>query len=158
MDFIFIRTAKVQESLPISSTVQEQFPPAGLNPHPAIPAEVAVDLREAALCLSIGASSACTVMCRRALQSCAKDKKADPKDDLFDQLQELKIRNIIPGVLYDMADTIRKKGNIGAHPGRDPVVNRAVSDAEARAVFGIVEQVFRYIYEFPAEVAQLKGP
>lgn len=98
------------------------------------------------------------MMCRRALQSCAKDKKADPKEDLFDQLQELKSQNVIPGVLYDMADTIRKKGNIGAHPGRDPEVNQAVSATEARAVFGIVEQVFRYVYEFPDEVSRLKGP
>jgi hypothetical protein len=75
-----------------------------------------------------------------------------------DQLQELKSQNVILDVLYDMADAIRKKGNIGAHPGRDPVVNQAVSATEARAVFGIVEQVFRYVYEFSDEVSRLKGP
>ena len=108
--------------------------------------------------LSIGAWNACAAMCRRALQSCAKDKGANPKDKLFDQLQELKDKGIIPDLVYDMADAIRKKGNIGAHPGEDPIINESVSEAEARAVFSIVEYVFKYVYELPSEVTALKGP
>jgi hypothetical protein len=129
-----------------------------MAPHPSIPPEVAVDLREAALCFSIGAWNACTTMCRRSLQSCAKNKGANPKDDLFGQLQELRDRDIIPAVLYDVADAIRKKGNIGAHPGRDPVLNTQVSEAEARAVFRIIEQVYKYVYEYPDDVTKLNQP
>lgn len=156
-DFIFLRTRKVSESHPEYSTVSEQFPPPGITPHPSIPADVAVDLRDASLCLSIGAWNATAAMCRRALQSCAKDKKANPKDRLFDQLKELNDKAIIPEPVYNMAEAIRNKGNIGAHPGEDPIVNENVSKAEALAVFSIIEQVMKYVYEFPSEVAALKG-
>jgi hypothetical protein len=79
-------------------------------------------------------------------------------DVLFGQLQELRDRDIIPAVLYDVADAIRKKGNIGAHPGRDPVLNTQVSEAEARAVFRIIEQVYKYVYEYPDDVTKLNQP
>jgi len=85
-----LRTKKVDASHPKDSTVEVQFPPASITPHPSIPANIAVDLRDASLCLSIGAWNAAATMCRRALQSCAIEKKADPKERLFDQLKELK--------------------------------------------------------------------
>jgi uncharacterized protein DUF4145 len=97
-------------------------------------------------------------MCRRALQSCAKHKGANPKDQLFDQLQELKDKHVIPNLVYQMADAIRKKGNVGAHPGKDPFTNESVSESETRAVFAIIEQVFKYVYELPHEVAAISGP
>lgn len=157
-EHIFLQTRQVDAPHPTESTIEHEFPPFGLRPHPSIPAVVAVDLREASLCLSIGAWNACAAMCRRALQSCAKEKGANPKDDLFEQVQELKGKKIIPDLVFQMAHTIRKKGNIGAHPGRNPVVNDAVSAKEANAVFSIVEFVFKYVYELPAEVASLTGP
>jgi len=82
---------------------------------------------------------------------------ADPKDDLFDQLEELRGKRIIPDPIYDMAEAIRKKGNVGAHPGH-PVVNTNLSEKEAQSVFDIVDQVFEYVYEYPSHVAALKGP
>ena len=156
-DFLFLRTRRVTEAFPTEPNIADQFPPAGINPDPSIPLAVRVDFREASICLSAGAWNAGAALCRRALQSCAKDKGADPKDDLFDQLKELRDKSIIQGVLYDMADAIRSKGNIGAHPGRDPIVNEKVSEAEARAVFALVEQVFKYVYEFPAQIGTLKN-
>jgi len=155
---IFLQTKRVEAQFPQESTVEHQFPPTGLKPDPSIPAVVAVDLREASICLSIGAWNASAAMCRRALQSCMKDKGANPKDDLFDQVKELKEQNIIPDLVYQMAHTIRKKGNMGAHPGRDPITNEAVSEKEAREVFRIVEFVFKYVYELPAQVAAASGP
>jgi len=157
-DHIFLQTHRVEAQHPTESTVKTQFPPAGHLPHQSIPEIVATDLREAAICLSIGAWNAATVMCRRSLQSCAKEREANPKDDLFDQLQELQDRSLIPDLVYQMADAIRKKGNLGAHPGRDPISNSTVSEKEARAVFGIVEFVYKYIYELPNQVAQLSNP
>ena len=157
-EYIFLHTRRVVFPFPTESTVETQFPPAGHIPHPSIPQVVATDLREAALCLSIGAWNAVTVMCRRSLQSCAKDKGANPKEDLFDQLQELKDKNLIPDLVYQMAETVRKKGNVGAHPGKDPVINSSMSEKEARAVFGIVEFVYKYVYEIPSEVATLSSP
>lgn len=157
-EYIFLQTKRVDEPWPRESTVEHQFPPAGIVPHPSIPAVVAVDLKEASLCLSIGAWNAATAMYRRALQSCAKDKGANPKDDLFDQLNELKDKQIIPDLVYDMANTVREKGNVGAHPGRDPVINESVSEREAKAVFSIIEFVFKYVYELPSEISTLKGP
>lgn len=156
-EFLFVRTRTVLEGFPSSSTITDMFPPVGMTPHHSLPAQVAVDIREASLCLSSCAWNAAAAMCRRALQSCAKNRGADPKDDLFDQLQELRDKSVIPPLIYDMADAIRKKGNIGAHPGRDPVVDTNVSERDARATFGIVVQVFKYVYEFPDEVAALRG-
>jgi hypothetical protein len=97
-------------------------------------------------------------MCRRSLQSCAKEKGANPKDDLFAQLKELKEQNLIPDLVYQMADTIRRKGNVGAHPGKDPIVNVSVSEKEAKAVFGIVEFVYKYVYQLPSEIDVLSKP
>lgn len=154
-DQIFIQTREVNENFPSNSTVAVQFPPCGLVPHESIPEKISVDLREAALCLSIGAWNAATVMCRRSLQSYAIDRGADPKEDLFAQLKELKERDLMPEVLYKMAESIRKKGNVGAHPGRDPIVNQVVSEKEAKTVFAIVEHVYKYGYELPSEVEKL---
>lgn len=153
-----MQTKRVEAPFPRESTVEHQFPPPGINPHPTIPETVAVDFKEATVCLSIGAWNAAAAMCRRALQSCAKDKGANSKDDLFSQLKELKDKQVIPDLVYDMADTIRKKGNVGAHPGKDPITNEAVSEVEAKAVFSIIEFVFKYVYELPSEVATLQGP
>jgi hypothetical protein len=155
---MFVRTEKVLEAFPINSTLSDMFPPVGMTPHPSLPPQVAVDIREASLCLSSRAWNAAAAMCRRALQSCAKNKGADPKEDLFDQLKELRDKSIIPSLVYDMADAIRKKGNVGAHPGKDPALDSNVSERDARATFGIVEQVFKYVYEFPSEVKALQGP
>lgn len=156
-EYIFLQTKRVEVPWPRESTVEHQFPPSGISPHPSIPATVAVDFKEASVCLSIGAWNAVAAMSRRALQSCAKDKGANPKDDLFAQLKELKDKQVIPDLVYDMADTIRKKGNIGAHPGRDPITNETVSEKEAKSVFSIIEFVFKYVYELPSEVSSLKG-
>jgi Domain of unknown function (DUF4145) len=152
-EFVFVRTGSVSDPHPTESTVVDFFPPAGLTPHESLPAQVAVDYREASLCLSAGAWNACAAMCRRALQSCAKDKGADAKEDLFDQLKELRDRGDLSQTVYDMADAVRKKGNIGAHPGKDPVLNENLPERVARDVFAIVEQVFKYVYEYPSLAA-----
>lgn len=154
-EFIFLQTRNVDAPWPTESTIEHQFPPSGLKPHDSIPATVAVDLKEASVCLSIGAWNAATAMCRRALQSCAKDKEANPKNYLFEQLKELREKEIIPDLVYDMANTVKNKGNIGAHPGEDPQTNESVSEKEAKAVYSIVEFVFKYVYELPSEVASL---
>lgn len=155
-DFVFVRTHRVEESHPAASNIADSFPPAGITPHSSLPEQVAVDFREAGLCLSAGAWNASAAMCRRALQSCAKDKGADPKDDLFSQLEELRNAGVLLTTVYEMADVIRRKGNVGAHPGRDPVLNENLSEKGARDVFDIVEQVFKYVYEYPSHVAALK--
>jgi hypothetical protein len=157
-EHIFLHTRRVEVPFPTESNIETQFPPTGHFPHPSIPAEIATDLREAAICISIGAWNAATVMCRRSLQSCAKEKGANPKDNLFDQLKELKDQNLIPDLVYQMADTIRKKGNVGAHPGKDPIVNVSMSEKEAKAVFSLVESVYKYVYQMPSEVNALSSP
>jgi hypothetical protein len=155
-NFIFLHTTSSNNILPHIPKIVYQFPPVGIKPHSSLPAVVSIDFKEASICLSAGAWNATTVMCRRALQSCAKDKKANPKEDLFDQLKELKEKEIIHDVLYDAADSIRKKGNIGAHPGKKPIINDSISETEARSIFGLTEQIFRYIYQLPSEVQALK--
>lgn len=88
-------------------------------------------------------------MCRRAIQSCAKDQNANPQNDLFKQLKELNEKGIIPDSLYKVADAIRKKGNVGAHPGKEQNETEVVEQPEAQAVFHLTELTFRYIYELP---------
>lgn len=156
-DFVFIRTHRIEQPMPAESNLADSFPPAGLKPHASLPEQVAADFREAALCLSAGAWNASAAMCRRAVQSCAKEKGADPKDDLFDQLRELRDKGVLVSTVYDMADVIRKKGNVGAHPGKDPIISENLSEAAARDVFAIVDQVFKYVYEYPSQVAALQG-
>jgi hypothetical protein len=48
--------------------VLAQWPPRGIRPaHPAVPAPIAADWREAHLCLSIGAFRGAAAMARRAV-------------------------------------------------------------------------------------------
>ena len=148
-DYLFVHTQRIQESHPSEPNVVAQFPPVGIEPHAAIPPSIASDYREASLCLSAGAWNACVTMCRRAIQSCAKDQNANPKNDLFKQLKELNEKGIIPDSLYKVADAIRKKGNVGAHPGKEQNEAEVVEKPEAQAVFHLTEQTFRYIYELP---------
>jgi hypothetical protein len=68
-------------------------------------------------------------MCRRVLQYTCVKKGANAKADLFSQIEELESKRIINPSMRNVAHTIRKIGNWGAHPQDDPLKDVTLEDA-----------------------------
>jgi len=68
-------------------------------------------------------------MCRRSLQNTCISKGCNPKKDLVDQIDELEANRIINPSMKEVAHTIRKIGNWGAHPQDDPLKDVTLDDA-----------------------------
>jgi hypothetical protein len=132
-----------------------QWPPKGIRPaHPSVPAPLAADLREAHLCLSIGAFRGAAAMARRAVQGVAVEQGAkDAK--LSAQLKELEAKATLHPTMVEWADHIRLLGNVGAHPGADGL--ETVSEDEAREVVRFLDELLRWLYELPAETAAARA-
>jgi hypothetical protein len=95
----------------------------------AIPEEIADDFKEAKRCFSVEAKKATVTMCRRSLQNTCISKGCNPKKDLVDQIDELEANRIINPSMKEVAHTIRKIGNWGAHPQDDPLKDVTLDDA-----------------------------
>jgi hypothetical protein len=127
--------------------------------HSAIPAAIREDVAEARRCWFGGSNKGVVVLSRRAMQSIALDKGASG-DKLADQIASLFRAGQITKSLHDAAHEVRFFGNFGAHPRDDGL--DAISDSDAKAVMGIVEQLLTDLYVRPHETQQLtakrKGP
>lgn len=110
---------------------------------PAIPADIRSDLDEAKLCFAVGASRACCVMARRAMQSSCIDKGTS-KHRLVEQLAELADKGIITRDLKDWADVVRWVGNDAAHPDSE-----AVAKEDAKDILDLAEQFLHVLYVTP---------
>jgi len=117
-----------------------------------IPDDIRIDYFESCKCYAIKAYNATVVMCRRALQNIAIDKGAKKSDDLYIQLDHLRNKNIIQGILYDVARQIRTIGNDGAHPE-----NAKVTEEDAKEINDFTWQIIEYIYLMPNRVNKIKA-
>jgi len=109
--------------------VKDSYPRAVVTADPAIPEEIADDFKEAKKCISVEAKKATVTMCRRVLQNVCISKGCDPKTDLVNQIDELEAKRIINPSMKEVAHTIRKIGNWGAHPQDDPLKDVTLDDA-----------------------------
>lgn len=116
-----------------------------------IPDDVWIDYFEACKCFEIKAYNATVVMLRRALQNIAIDKGAKKSDDLYTQLEELKNKDIIQGILYDVSKHIRTIGNDGAHPEKTKVI-----EEDAMEIKDFTWQIIDYVYLLPDRVNKLQ--
>ncbi len=126
-----------------AESVEDYYPRKVLTIDPAIPKEIGDDFNEANRCFSVEAKKATVTMCRRVLQNTCVSKGASPNTDLVEQIDELESKRTINPSMKDVAHTIRKIGNWGAHPQDDPLKDVTLDDAS---------EILKFTSEFLDEV------
>jgi len=86
---------------------------------------------------------------RRALEGLCKDQKAKGKT-LFEQLNDLIGRDVIPPILSDATSIIRKIGNMGAHE-----TESEIPDDYVDAVEEFISILIKYIYVIPEQIINI---
>jgi hypothetical protein len=121
-------------------------------PHPAVPASVAEDYREAQKCLADSSTKAAAVMFRRVLYSVLIDKgcKLHP---IREGVEQLINQQRLPAIFDDWLPAIRDDGHDGAHPDRALQVSaeNITETAEYTA------ELLRFLYIEPYEFLQRKN-
>lgn len=123
--------------------VADYYPRAVVTVDPTIPTEIADDFKEAKRCFSVEAKKATVTMCRRVLQNTCISKGASPNAELVKQIDELESMRVINPSMKDVAHTIRKIANWGAHPQDDPLKEVTLEDAS---------ELLKFTFEFLDEV------
>lgn len=137
-----------------SKKIMEIYPESVPTCDQRIPKKIADDFLEAKRCFGAGAYKGTVVMCRRALQNTTIHKGAKKKD-LFDQLNELVTKGIIPEGLEKLAHSIRSMGNYGAHPDKDGLDKVIKEDAEEMLNF--LDHFLNYVFVMPKRVEELES-
>ena len=125
-----------------------------LNVHSVkdVPEEVTAVLQEAKTCYSAQCFRASAVMARRTLEAIIADKSASAKT-LYEGIKNLKELEIIEKNLLEWATEVRLIGNSGAH--FDPI--EVVTKDDTRIVILFIEELVKFIYVMPAELARRRG-
>jgi len=134
--------------------VEDSYPRAVVTADPAIPEEIADDFKEAKRCVSVEAKKATVTMCRRVLQNTCISKGCNPKSDLINQIDELEAKRIINPSMKEVAHTIRKIGNWGAHPQGDPLKDVTLDDASELLEF--TSEFLDEIFVRPSRLSALR--
>lgn len=113
---------------------------------PFVPSDIAEDYLEAQRCFFVGAWHGCAVMARRCMHSVAEHFSASGKD-LYEQIKDLQIKQIITPVLAEQAQEVRVLGKHGAHPydmKGNELKDLGIDDAQSALEFCgyIFDQVF----------------
>jgi len=137
-----------------ASDVVDYYPSRVVTVDQSIPEEIADDYKEANRCFDIKAKKATVVMCRRVLQSTCISKGANPNTDLVEQIEELESQRIINPSLKEVAHTIRKIGNWGAHPQDDPLKDVTLEDASELLKF--TSEFLDEVFVRPARIDALR--
>jgi hypothetical protein len=117
-----------------------------------VPTNILHDLNEAEMCFSIKATTACVILCRRALESVCVDKKAIGST-LYDQIKDLLEKGLISKDTFQYFEEIRLFGNYGAHPTNDLLDDVSIEDAEI--ALEITTHIIKHIYEMLGKITKL---
>jgi hypothetical protein len=91
-------------------------------------------------------------MARRALEAVAVDQ-GQTSGSLYERLAALASAGILLPTLADWATEVRLIGNAGAH--FDPL--ETVTRHDAEQLLSFLQELLRYLYEMPAELARRRG-
>jgi hypothetical protein len=105
-----------------------------------LPISVKQSIEEAQKCFDAKANLACSVMCRRTLETLSMDLGLTNRT-LSDNLQDLKSKGIIDGRLAEWGETLRKMGNIGAHANKGHI-----SKQDAKDMLDFTIAICEYVY------------
>lgn len=122
-----------------------------------VPAEIALDYREATEVLAIS-PKASAALARRCLQNVLRQNGIRERD-LAKEIDTFLARPDIPGDLKDTIDAIRNFGNFSAHPITDVTTLQIidVEEHEAEWCLDILDALFEHFYVRPAKAAALKA-
>jgi predicted RNA-binding Zn-ribbon protein involved in translation (DUF1610 family) len=87
---------------------------------------------------------------RRMLETVANEKKAKGKD-LFEKLDDLVSRDLIPAPLARAAHQLRRLGNLGAH---DEEIE--LEEEDVPAIESLADAILEYLYRAPAKISAVE--
>jgi hypothetical protein len=132
--------------------------PGSADLDPSIPEPLTEAFVEGVRSHGAKAPHAAAVMFRRTVEGIVRDKggpeavKQLDNGDLPGALAHMKTEGALDNTLYEWAMEIRALGNTGGH--FDAFEN--VSPDQAEALLQVVRQLFRYVYEEPARIRELR--
>jgi hypothetical protein len=143
---VMIQAEKALQSAHQPSAVVDYYPRRAPTVDTFVPKDIAEDYLEAQRCFTAGAWHGCAVMARRCMHSVAEYFKATGKD-LYEQIENLKTRQVITPVLSEQAQHVRVLGKHGAHPydtKGNELKDLGIDDAQSALEFCdfIFDQVF----------------
>lgn len=115
-----------------------------------LPTSVKQSLEEAEKCFNVNANLACSVMCRRTLESLCVDLDVLGKS-LPDKLKELKMKGVIDGRLAEWGEALRQMGNIGAHAS-----NNHINKQDARDILDFTIAICEYVYTLTGKYEEFR--
>lgn len=115
-----------------------------------IPSEIAREYKSAINVFKVGEWNATAICCRRVLEAVVQNLLPnDPrKGTLSEQLVKLKSSVDLSKPLTELADALRKGGNLGAHFD----LEREPNQATARQMLDFIEFIMGYLYVLPGDV------
>src|SRR6266496_1094395 len=140
----------------------DYYPKKSPTVDPFVPKDIAEDYLEAQRCFLVGAWHGCAVMARRCMHSVAEHFTAAGKD-LYEQIEDLKQKQIITPVLSEQAQHVRVLGKHGAHPydtRHNELKDLGIDDAQSALEFCeyIFDQVFIQPEKIKASKTRLASP
>ena len=121
-----------------------------------IPTQVRSDFQEAIRAEWIKAYKAAVLMCRRSLQTSC-DLEGAKGNDLYNQIDDLSVKQKITQPLKDMAHRIRLLGKKGAH-GDYSDIDDTITPEDAADAITFMRHYFEHVYVLPAKLSvPLKG-
>lgn len=93
--------------------------------------------------------NAFAVLLRKVIESVCQDRGASGKS-LNDKLKDLAQKGDIPSHLAEMAHSVRKLGNVGAHFGAD------LTPTEASLLNNLCRAILEYVYAAPSLIEQVR--
>ena len=131
---------------------------AGRDPIPLeVPAEYAEDYTEACLVLS-DSPKASAALSRRGLQHILRGKANVKHSDLYQEIQEILNKNMLPSHVAESLDAVRNIGNFAAHPLKSKSTGEIVDveAGEAEWNLDVIEALFDFFFVTPAKILAKK--
>ena len=118
-----------------------------------VPKEFSNDYSEACLVLA-DSPKASAALSRRCLQHILREKMGISKKDLFQEIQEVIDKALLPTDLLESIDAIRNIGNFAAHTMKSQITGELVDvePQEAEWNLDVLEMLFEYLFVRPAVI------
>jgi len=123
-----------------------------------VPAKYSEDYLEA--CLVIADSpKASSALSRRSLQLIIREKLSVKKSNLFQEIQEVIDKAMLPSDLLESIDAVRTVGNFAAHPIKSTSTGEIVpvEPHEADWNLEVIEMLFEYLFVRPEAVKKRRA-
>ncbi len=118
-----------------------------------VPKDFSSDYTEACLVLA-DSPKASAALSRRSLQHIIREKIGVKKKDLFQEIQEVLDKGMLPTDLLESIDSIRNVGNFAAHPIKSQSTGEIVEvePHEAEWNLDVLEMLFEFLFVRPEAI------